>query len=526
MSLQTSTTSSLSGNLVNTNENDDDDKNNKSYESDEESENESSADDNEEVDDLATSFSSMMPISHEATLNHGQKSVSAISVDSNGSRLATGGYDYMVKLWDFAGMDSTLKSFRTIQPCESYQIKHLEFSLSNDCILVIAGNSQAKVIDREGKNVVECAKGDLYIVDMAKTKGHIGLLNYGCWHPKLAQEFITCSADGTIRLWDLNDGKKHKNIIKLKNAQGRKAEPTTCTYNNDGNMILTGCNDGSIQAWDTRRVFLIPALAGRECHMNNSNITCLKYSYDSLNIASRCDDDTLKLWDVRNFKQPINVVANLFNRFSMTNCIFSPNDKYILTGTSTKSDSDSGKLAAFDRVSLNKVFEMDIDNTSVIKTLWHPKLNQIFLTTGNGQVKVCFDPEKSHRGVTLCAMKPVKRKQAESFFLSEHIINPHALPMYKQAKPKNLGSQRAKDRRDPVKSHRPDLPLGKAGAGGRLASHGGTLSSFIVKNIALQKVSSIKEDPRAALLRHAQEASENPYWISPAYAKTQPKVKI
>jgi WD repeat-containing protein 70 len=57
-----------------------------------------------------------------------------------------------------------------------------------------------------------------------------------------------------------------------------------------------------------------------------------------------------------------------------------------------------------------------------------------------------------------------------------------------------------------------------------LASHGGTLSSYIVKNIALQKVSEIKEDPREALLKYAQKASEDPYWITPAYSQTQPKV--
>lgn len=37
-------------------------------------------------------------------------------------------------------------------------------------MLIVAGNSQAKVYDREGKKVLECVKGDPYIVDMAKTK--------------------------------------------------------------------------------------------------------------------------------------------------------------------------------------------------------------------------------------------------------------------------------------------------------------------------------------------------------------------
>ncbi len=40
--------------------------------------------------------------------------------------------------------------------------------------------------------------------------------------------------------------------------------------------------------------------------------------------------------------------------------MFSPNDKYIVTGTSTRSDTDSGKLVILDRDSLEKVHELAI----------------------------------------------------------------------------------------------------------------------------------------------------------------------
>lgn len=52
----------------------------------------------------------------------------------------------------------------------SHQVKVLEFNILGDAILVITGSAQAKVVDREGKTVLECVKGDQYIVDMAKTK--------------------------------------------------------------------------------------------------------------------------------------------------------------------------------------------------------------------------------------------------------------------------------------------------------------------------------------------------------------------
>ncbi|KAL0183127.1 hypothetical protein M9458_022502, partial [Cirrhinus mrigala] len=51
-----------------------------------------------------------------------------------------------------------------------HQIKSLQYSVTGDVILVVAGNSQAKVLDRDGFQVLECVKGDQYIVDMANTK--------------------------------------------------------------------------------------------------------------------------------------------------------------------------------------------------------------------------------------------------------------------------------------------------------------------------------------------------------------------
>ena len=45
----------------------------------------------------------------------------------------------------------------------------------------------------------------MYIRDMNNTKGHVAMLNYGCWNWRKQTEFLTCSNDGTIRV---NDNKK------------------------------------------------------------------------------------------------------------------------------------------------------------------------------------------------------------------------------------------------------------------------------------------------------------------------------
>ena len=71
-----------------------------------------------------------------------------------------------------------IKSSNPVQNCIdlkprcvcSHQIRSLEYSTTGDVILVIAGNAQAKVIDRDGFEKCECIKGDQYLVDPASTK--------------------------------------------------------------------------------------------------------------------------------------------------------------------------------------------------------------------------------------------------------------------------------------------------------------------------------------------------------------------
>ena len=91
-----------------------------------------------------------------------------------------------------------------------------------------------------------------------RNKGHTAQINSGNWHPKIKEEFLTCSQDCTIRLWLLPDnGRKSKTVIKCKNRKsGLKAIPTSCTYSRDGLLVCAVCNDGSIQMWDHRKNFV------------------------------------------------------------------------------------------------------------------------------------------------------------------------------------------------------------------------------------------------------------------------------
>uniref|UniRef100_A0AAY4CGP5 WD repeat-containing protein 70 n=1 Tax=Denticeps clupeoides TaxID=299321 RepID=A0AAY4CGP5_9TELE len=384
---------------------------------DDDDEDEEMQDEDDEVNDSPVLFNCFVDNTYIFVLEQ----VSALGLDPSGARLVTGSYDFSIRFWDFAGMDAALQAFRSLQPCECHQIKSLQYSNTGDVILVVAGNSQAKVLDRDGFQVMECIKGDQYIVDMANTKGHTAMLNGGCWHPKIKEEFLTCSNDGTVRTWDLSSEKKHKDVFKPRSLQGKRVTPTCCTYSRDGKLIAAGCQDGTIQIWD-RNLSVHTKFHCRQAHANGSDTSCLTFSYDGTILASRGGDDTLKTWDIRNFKKPLNVATGLTNFFPMTDCCFSPDDKLLVTGTSARRDEGSGKLVFFDRQTLQVVYEVEVASASVVRCLWHPKLNQIMVGTGNGLAKVYYDPVRSHRGAKLCVVKSNRKEKHAEALTQDYII--------------------------------------------------------------------------------------------------------
>lgn len=436
---------------------------------------------------------------------------------------ATGSVDYDVCFWDFAGMDTSMRSFRTLQPCENHPINCLQYSTTGDMILVVSGSAQAKVIDRDGFEKLECVKGDQYISDMAKTKGHIASLYSGCWHPIIREEFMTCAQDATCRIWNFYNAKQHKHVIKTRAHNGLKTNPTAISYSRDGNTVACACMDGSIQLWDHRKSYVNTSMLLRGAHQFGSEISSLNYSHLGNYLCTRGCDDTLKLWDLRAFKKSVNEANNLFSRYAQTDCSFSPDDSMIITGESLQKGQESGRLLFYDVTTFKIINEISVTNSHVIKALWHPKLNQIFVGCGNGIIKCYYDHKRSLRGAKLCIVKTNRKQKQMEVVSSQQIITPHALPLFRQERRKTSRKQMEKDRLDPVKSRRPDLPI-TSGQGGRVASSGGTLSSFVIRNLGLSKRVDDDQDPREAILKYAKEAAENPYWIAPAYAKTQPKV--
>ncbi|KAL6080067.1 WD repeat-containing protein 70 [Balamuthia mandrillaris] len=462
------------------------------------------------------------PITHEIVLRGHHKGITCLALDPSGSRLLTGGSDYAVRFWDFAGMDSSLRAFRTVEPSPGYPVHSLSYSPSGHQFVVATGTAAAKLFDRDGFEQAELARGDMYLADMARTKGHISTVSRAVWHPVDKDMVMTAGLDSTVRLWDVNDPSKQQTVIKFKDVRNKTRLPIlTCEFEpKEGGLIGAGGEDGSLWIWPTAGPFSRPSHLLREAHGNYIEHISLSFSTDGRTLISRASDDTMKVWDLRRFKQPLKVFSGL-KAFSCTSCVFSPDDQFIVTGTSVRRDETASSLLLFyDKTSLELIKQIGVSQGgSAQSILWHPRINQIVVGTGDAAAHVYYDPKRSHNGALLCAGRRARRQDISdvAMELNRPIVTPHALPIFKDAEPTTSKRKRMKERQDPIRSHKPDLPAAQGpGYGGRIGS---SLTHHLMKSLI--KKTDREEDPREAILKYAEKAAEDPYWFR-AYTSTQP----
>ncbi|XP_024530300.1 WD repeat-containing protein 70 [Selaginella moellendorffii] len=469
-----------------------------------------------------------VPLSNEIILGGHTKVVAALAIDPSGSRVLTGSYDYSIRMYDFQGMDSRLQSFRRIEPFEGHQMRAISWSPSADRFLAVTGSARAKIFDRDGLSLGEFIKGDMYIRDLKHTSGHISGLTGGEWHPSEKNTILTSSEDGSLRIWDVTNLKSQKQVIKPKLARPGRVSVTACAWGLEGKTIAGGLADGSIQIWSIKPGWgSRPDIYLSKAHAAGDDVTAIRFSVDGYTMVSRSTDATLKVWDIRKAREPLKVFSGLPCFYAQTNLAFSPDEHLILTGTSVeKGGNAGGQLYFFDKRQLELVRKTGISSSgSVVCCAWHPRLNQIFATTGDkreGNTHVLYDPVLSKRGALVCVGRAPRKKSVDDFEAPPVVRNPHALPMFRDEPSRKR--QREKARNDPLKSRRPDLPINGPGHGGRVgATKGSLLTQYLLKEGGAMTENWMEEDPREAILKYAELAAKDPKFIAPAYAQTQPE---
>ncbi|RKP12191.1 WD40-repeat-containing domain protein, partial [Piptocephalis cylindrospora] len=464
----------------------------------------------EEEEDLKD----LLPLSHEAVLKDHDKAITAMTIDRSGMRLATGGFDYKVKCWDFGGMDSRLRPFRTFEPRDGHQVRDLAYSGTGDRLLVAPNGNQAKIYDRDGKELFECVRGDMYLRDMRHTKGHVSALT-GCrWNPLDRNAFFTSSLDGTVRLWDVQNKRSHNAImVHISRSPGGRFGVTAMDVHPEGTSLLTGSNDGSISLWNPRGPYHRPIQVIPKAHTKGEDVTAVSFSPDGGKFLTRSADATLKLWDIRQMRSPVvKPREDLDLAYAEANAVFSPDGTFILAGITSKAQGkQGGGLAILETSSLETVQWLDTKDAGVIKVVWHPLINQIAMGMTDGSCRILYEPSHlSQKGAMLCAARaPRKRPMEDSMVGGQAILTPfassdssgHSLRGYRKSQDISKSGKRRQQL--PGKpsvwgKEQPDA-FGK-GAGGKLGS---SLTSQIMKGIIKDTTRDV--DPREAILKYAED---------------------
>jgi WD repeat-containing protein 70 len=453
---------------------------------------------------------SLVPRSHQITLRGHTKGISALALDRSGSRLLTGSLDYTVKFWNFAGMDQRLQSFREVEPNDGHPVYHVEYNHNGQYFFVATGSSQARIYSRDGIKECEFVRGDMYIVDRKNTKGHVSGVLSGHWNPKQVTHLISSSMDGTIRLWDTAVPERNLRVFKIAQIATRSVPVTACAYSPNGQSIYAAGSNGCINMYDPRSSRSHSARSVPSAHQNGTDTSSLVMSLDNRTLISRGGDHTVKVWDVRKFKDALKVFDHVPNMSSHTDVLLSPTEQLIVTGTSSRSLSDSktsrGQLAFFDRRLLKHLGNIDVCGGSVTRVLWNKTINQLVVGGSDSETHMLYSPLQSKNGALLCAGRRAKQKDASDFIKPISIVNPI-----------DLHARNRSRKNDGKSSTVPTRPMIGKGHGGRLGS---SQKQHVLKATGSVRMIT-KEDPREALLKYADEAAANPVF-SQVYQSTQP----
>lgn len=378
---------------------------------------------------VAKASSHHYPVCMKKTIDALSKAVLSFSLDRSGVRMVCGGQCDQVKIYDFGAYSShkgrALRTLAVEEDDAGKTVSSVKYSATGKKMIVSRWAPTPTIYDREGRKLISLIKGDPYIADMARTKGHVSAVTDVAWDNSKQDEsgVLTASSDGSLRTWDLNDKTEFGNLVchqvlKARDAQGRRVGVNSCAYfPTKGALIGAGCSDGSLQLWRTKGTgkYDRPHLSAYHAHSPNGSgdsgatggTACIRFSPNGRHVLSRsgvCSGDCVRLWDLRKFSKALNTFSNVFTHHPAANCEFVKGGRSLLVPTT---EGESSKLLVFDALTSAidpvKTIPLDFGSAKAVGVCaeWHSKLDQIFVGGTDGSISILYDPKVSKRGAML-----------------------------------------------------------------------------------------------------------------------------
>ncbi|CAD2087199.1 WD repeat-containing protein 70, putative [Plasmodium vinckei brucechwatti] len=288
------------------------------------------------------------------TININNKHICNTKIMNNGNSLIISGNDHNVRIYEFKNMNKYEKNYtKLISLSENSIVNSLD--INNNFILLGYGY-KCYVYNMKCELIKNTIRGDMYITDVNKTKGHMRQINCCKFHPNNNNIFISGSLDSTLRIWDLKNEKNtygidnelvHNQCLKILNEKNiMNNNVLCCDFTKDGNTILIGCENGQLDIRNKiSNDYMYSYRSDYNMSSGNKKGLCHKNSIIDILTSKKMDyyfftrslDETIKYWDRRNLQTPINTIENVDTFISKSNMSFyGTGEKYLAIGTQRK----------------------------------------------------------------------------------------------------------------------------------------------------------------------------------------------
>jgi WD40 repeat protein len=155
-----------------------------------------------------------------------------------------------------------------------------------------------------------------------KFEGHTNWVR-GAIHLPGGQRIITCSRDGSLRLWNVKSGKQIGEDWRDgdSGAQSIALSP-------DGKKVVSGSSDGPVRLWDIETCKVIKKWTG-----HTAGVECVRWSRDGRRVLSGSEDGTARQWEVEGGETIENIIASIETGYNYVSAVvYSPDTTLIATG--------------------------------------------------------------------------------------------------------------------------------------------------------------------------------------------------